>query len=374
MLSTRCSSLDRNLACAGSLAKADHPYNPQSDEAREGTAGHAGLAHVVRGEQPDLEAIAAEHRVGRDALTMLMARGNQAWEQVRHRFPDAAAEVPLQAVIDDVSKIKLTGTADVISLVGDTVAVLDWKCGWKPSEHPHQLRGYAYLGVRALEAESPGILVGDVVAVEAHLRVGVLEVHRWSRADLETWAHKLVAQTRRVGTQWGPGPVACQYCPHQTSCAARDEYVQSAATALAPMASPGGSLTPEEIVALWDRSRELKRALATYEQVVGEILRSGAVPLDATRQLCWVESTRDKILPAKAMRYLRETLRLTPEEANLCLRVSKGKLCDIVKSRVQKGKGAGAVRELLAALKTEEAIIQTPHKEKGVIKRPRKES
>lgn len=367
MTTIRCSSLDAGMICSSRFAEAKNPYNPETDEAREGTAGHAALAKWVGGEEVALGAIAADHRVSRDELAMIFNRGVTAWEDLRQWFPEARSEVQMQAELD--GDVMLTGTTDVLSEL-EAIAVLDWKAGWRPSDHPHQLRGYAYLAAR--KAEGLGRTVDEVLAVEVHLRVGEFEIHRWGRGDLETWALELVNQTRRIGAQWGPGPVSCQYCPHQLSCQAREDYIHGAAAALKPVAGPGGSLTPTEIAGLWDKSRELKRALSRYESVVKELLREGPIQISDDRELRLIETTRDKIIPSRAMPLLREELALTPAEADQVLRVSKSKLRDVVKARCEKGRGAAAIRATLAALDDARAIEKTTHQETRAVRRASK--
>lgn len=192
---------------------------------------------------------------------------------------------------------------------------------------------------------------------------------------MEAWAQRLLHQVERAGQQWGPGPVSCQYCPHQTTCAAREEYIRGAVTALAPIGGNGGSITPAAVASLWDQSRLLKRALERYETIVGEMLSAtGPIQLDEHRELRHVAVDRTKIIPSRAMRVLRESLALTPAEANACLRISKGALCDVVKARAEKGRGAGAVRELLAALEQAEAIKRVTTYQKRAVNRAKEKS
>lgn len=358
MTPVRCSALDRVMACASSALPCDHPYSPESDEAREGTAAHAVLAQMVNGEEPDVDAAASEHRVDRDILAGLLSRGRLAWRELSPLFPEARAEVRMEEHLPP-SGLHLTGTTDALSI--DGAAVLDWKTGWLPSDHPHQLRGYAMLALARLPPD-----VEELLAFEVHLRAGTYEPHRWSVKEMLAWADKLSRQVARAGQQWGPGPVSCHYCPHQTTCQAREDYVRGACTSLAPLAGTG-AVTREQVAGLWDQSRVLSRALARYEAVVGEMLAAGPLPLDDTRQLELVDETRDKITPSLAAPVLHR-LGLGGQMDHY-LRVSKGALCDAAKAGAAKGKGAAAVRGLLAELESAEAIEKTTQKHKRVTRR-----
>jgi hypothetical protein len=364
MTTTRCSFLDTVMACSGSLVPVDNPFNPQNPEATEGTAGHEALARMVEDKDPEVDAIASKYHVDRGAIAMILPRGREAWSQVKQWFPDPVTEYPMAADLEP--DVTVTGTGDVLSMQPGVVAVLDWKAGWQPSDHPHQLRGYAALGIET--ARGRGYDVKEVLAVEVHVRVGTMEIHRWSSDDMEDWIRSLLKQVARAGTQWGPGPVACQYCPRQLVCDSLREYTHNGIAAL--IAADKGKMTPEKLASLWDYSRVVKRAVGRYEGLMHAALEGeGPIPLDEFRELSLVDTEKDKIIPAMVMRYLREDLELSAMEINACARISKTALCDVVKARVPRGKGAGAIREMLAKLKRTGAIEKVVSQQKRVVRR-----
>ncbi len=210
-ITVRCSSTDSGLRCAGHWAPTDAPYNPESDDSREGDAGHEVMAQHVMGVDPDIEAIARKHSVDPDELRRMYARGKKAWEEVKQWFPNPSAEHRLEGLLPGgARKITLRGTADLVQLVGQ-VAVLDWKFGWAPTVHPKQLKSYSYLAMENAE-DFPDD--GHVIGIEAWLRVGELRVHRFSRKELFEHEYAIVQQIERIGTQYGPSDDACKYCPH----------------------------------------------------------------------------------------------------------------------------------------------------------------
>jgi hypothetical protein len=362
MLTIRCSSTDRVMACASSLAHSDHPYTPNNAEAREGQAAHAALAVVVAGAEPDLEAIATEYQVDRDELASLVSRGRKAWLELHGYFPEAVPERHMAFEIAD--DIDLRGTADVASIVETATAVLDWKAGWRPSEHPHQLKSYAYLASRFTDHEW-------VLAVEVWLRLGTFRVHRWSRTELEAHAAQLVAQTRRVGDQWGPSPSACQYCPLQLTCRARADYLEGGVAGLVPYTGNRYPVSIELVAQLWDRAVETRRGLERFFAVAEALLdEHGSIPLDGGRELRRVASERTRVRPVAAMAFLRE--RLTPEQADEVISVSKSALCDAIKAGAPHGKGAAAIRGAMAELEAAGALETYIHTEKRVTTREEK--
>lgn len=362
MVKIRCSSTDRVMACASSLTPTDHPYSPNNDAAREGHAAHAAMAVVVAGAEPDVDAIAAEYQVSRDELVSLVSKGRKAWGELQRWFPEAVPERHARA--DLGGDVELAGTADVMSVRRDHhAAVLDWKAGWKPSEHPHQLMSYAYLAANLAGG------VQDVLAVEVWLRLGTFRVYRWSTDQLAAYAVRLAEQTEHVGKQWGPSPAACQYCPLQLTCQARADYLAGGADGLIPIAGNRYAVTRELVGQLWDKRTELRRALDRFDSIAGALLEEGPIPLDGERELRLVTSERSRIRAAQSFAYLRGVLELTPEEADRVLSVSKTKLAEVLKARAPKGKGAAAIRKVMTDLEQSGAIETYTHTEKRVVRK-----
>lgn len=363
----RCSSLDRILDCAGSLDEPAAPYKPNNPEANEGRAGHAALAVFAAGTEPDLDQVAADFGVDRDVLEKVVSQARRAFSEVEHWFAKRLPEEYLEA--DLAPGIVLRGKTDLAGVEyvdGEGSAIerlsfLDWKLGWKPTEHPNQVRGYAFLGRKRWGMPASGYILG----VEIWARLGEYRLHKITNEDLDRLREQLLEQVRQRGRQWGPSREACLYCPAQLNCQARAEWLRSGVTAMEPI---GGNLpiTRELVGKLYDQRRALGAALQRYDQVLEAMLDEGPVPLPGGGELVWEEKQLDQIRPSKAMPILREELRLTAAEADLVLGVTKTGLEKVMKGRSEKGKAAAAMRDAMARLHEAGAVEKRTQRTKTV--------
>lgn len=380
MLIVRCSSLDRVLDCSGSLEESDVPYTPNNPEANEGQAAHEALLALSHGLIPDIGRIADEYGVDADELERIVASGHQAFLQVRQWFDGGTFEGEEPAEAELAPGIVLRGSKDLASIlysaandseekplhlvrpVLERISVLDWKTGWQPSVHPNQLRGYAYL-----ERAKHGMpACGYILGVEVWARAGTYRIYKFDDANLDRLREEILEQVALRGRQFGPSYDACNYCQLQLACAARAEWVRSGVTALVHVGR-NQPVTRELAGELYERAKELRKALARYDDVLAAFLQEGPVPLPDGRQLELQVEEQDKIRPSKAMRVLREELRLTPEEADLALSITKAGLDRVVKGRVEKGDGATAMRELMKRLAEVGAVEKTTVRKKKAI-------
>lgn len=352
----RASSTDRIIACAGSTLPVEHPYNPVNPEATEGTAGHEALAYVVDGKEPPIEEIASKHNVDADDIAYLARRGTAAWDEVRQWFPGARSEVQMSEALS--ADVELRGTSDVVGADGDTASVLDWKLGWQPSEHPGQLKSYASLARACHDSGAE-----SVTAIEVWVRPGVLRIDRYTRDDLASFRDQLLAQVDRGASQWGPGPVACQYCPRQNSCVARDEWLRGSVAALAPVAD-NQPVTPETIGALYPVAKQLRAALARYDKALDAMLLDGPVPDGNGGRIEYVEKSQDHITASGALPVITETLGLTPAECDAVVSIAKTKLAAVMKQRAPARQGAAYMRRAMDALREADAIETVTKRQK----------
>jgi RecB family exonuclease len=356
----RCSATDRALACASSLATPEHPYTPQSEDAAEGHAGHEALAAMVVGRGADLAAIAARHHVNEDDLAILVARGRQAWAEIAPMMRGTVhVEHPLQC--DLGGDVFLRGTADVIAIGDDAeITIADWKLGHAPSEHSGQLASYAFAAARMYGPPASGY----VTTIEIWVRAGEIRVNRPTLGELTDHAERLVAQVRRIGREYGPGATSCRYCPHQQACPARAEWLRGSVSALAPLAE-GELVTPTVLGSLYDRAKQLRAALAQYDDALDDALARGPVPLGEGRQLVVEDVEQDKLRPSLALDYVG-SLFPTPDELDAAMSVPKGAIEKLVKARAPKGQGAARWREAMQDLARQGAVEKTTVRRKKV--------
>lgn len=356
----RGSQADIVMACAGSLEPTDAPYNPNSDEGREGSAKHAALAFVVRGEDPPLDSIAARFDVDVDELAKAVSYGRQAWAEVAQYYPDAKTEQKLDGAVT-------MGTADVLSLGGEagrleTLAILDWKTGWSGDEHQYQLMAYA----DAARAQYGMPTSGYITAIEAWLRHREMSTRNFTQEQLEGFRERAAYQIKQAGKQYGPGG-HCKFCRRQNQCPARDQYLRASVTALVPAEGEFRVITREVLGQLWSRSRDLAKALRAYESLVDEALVDGKIPLGDGKALSLETTEQDEIQPIGATAVLKSEFGWTDLDLAEVLSATKSGIERVVKGKVAKGGGAAAMRQILGRLRDVGAITKIEAKRKKVI-------
>lgn len=350
----RCSASDRVIECAGSLEDVNGPFNPNNEEANEGTAAHAVLASVPHDKEPPVNEVADRFGVSIETLLMLLGNGQQAWREVAQWFgKDRHTEHGMQALLSP--SVLLRGTTDLVALdyVGSVLqllSVLDWKAGHQPSEHPNQLKSYAYVAREKYGMPASGY----ILAVEVWLRLGTFRVHKFTAAQLDAHRDKMLEQVALRGKQFGPGRTACRYCPRQTSCEALDNYRRSAVAALVPVAA-NQAITPEFVGANFERVKMLEDAIGNYKNVLKQMLQVGPVSMPDGRKIVLEEQLQDEIIPSKAQVILDE-LKLAPHEKDLATSVTKGGLEKVVKGRSETGEAAAAMRAVVSLLRQHGAI------------------
>lgn len=364
MISVRCSSLDRILSCAGSIKEPDHPYRPHNPEAAEGQAGHKALHSLALGQAPDLTAIADEYQVDVDELQKLYEKGQVIWEQLIEcgwlagdRYPEEAMQSELPG------GILLTGHTDLAVVRGNEwLAVLDWKLGFKPSEHPNQIRGYARLARDRWGMPATGYVYG----IEVWVRLGEAITHKFTDHQLDLLTVELQEQVRLGPKQYGPGFDACRYCPRQNACEALNEWRRGSVSALAPV-SQNQPITRELVGSLFERKKQLDAALRQYDKVLESMLAEGPVPMGDGRYITQQAQEVDVIRPSEALEFFERVLEMQPHELDEAVSISKTALGRVVKARVAKGQGAAAERRVITALRAKGAIRKGIRQQKRIV-------
>jgi len=295
---TRGSSATRELACAGAIGWRGSRIDENSPEALLGTAAGEAVETMATGGSPDLDAVAKKHGVDRDSLGMAYAGGVTAWKEISPWFPDPESQHP-------VSGETTKGTADLVSAVyvSDlttelaTLAVLDFKLGMSGDQHAPQLMAYALGLVDKYGFPESGYVLG----VEVHLMPARYFVHRFVEEQLEGFRLRLKLQHAQAGKQFSPGD-ECKFCPRNHDCPARSQWMREAAQSIALVTDNQGALADRELLgALWDRSKQLTRALDAYGKAVRVALQAGPIDLPDGRELVIEESETDVVDAAAAM-------------------------------------------------------------------------
>lgn len=352
------SRADRETVCAGSIPKPSVDIRDDSAPARLGQAAHLACSGVVDQmsndvedpERLDLTRVADRFDVDVDDLAPLVVYARRAWGELRRFFSKPITE---QFFEGPVSR----GRFDVGSIVGGSrvsaIVVGDFKSGRVQSEHPGQLLATA----DALRDMHGFPTSGYVTAFEIWLRFGEYRTHRFSLDRLEGWRERAADKIKHAGERYTPGG-HCGFCNRRFDpCAARERYLLEGAgavgevsNALAVDITPEGrdAVLRERAGSVWDKSRELKRVLAHFEDVVKELLGEGPIDLGDGRRLEHVKKSKAVIDPQKAWGVL-EALGFSEDEIASTLSMSKGRIEKVVRAKLGDKPPRGSVGKSKAA-------------------------
>jgi hypothetical protein len=108
--------------------------------------------------------------------------------------------------------------------------------------------------------------------------------------------------------------------------------------------------TTAVIAGLYDKSRMVARALRHYDDVLKSLLAEGPLVTSDGRTITIEPQEQDYIKPSKAIRLFREELKLTADEVNIALKITKSGLQEVLKGRAPRGKAAAYMRTAMARL------------------------
>jgi len=349
LIQLRCSALPLAFRCPGSARPGAVPVNESHEAADVGTAGHEGLAELVRTGRIDWDAVPAlaqKHEVDAAELRVMLALGVKLWQQVRESFPNASAEVEMK---HEIGPVLLTGHADVMAASATVLRVADWKLGRLDSNYREQLLGYCALGLlktpQAVSAES-GIL---------WVREQEYEPHTMTRAGLFDWLARVEQELVQWDGVFRPG-THCQYCPRSHECVAANALARRDMAILMDQDLPGRledaetvralvRAEPDKAVALLEIARRAeKQAGRVIQAIKDEVIRGGPVEGEAKRLEIQLSEKRH-LNVLQAFPVLQEEF---PEDEDLAqvISISLAKAESLVSKRAVKGQAAKAVREL----------------------------
>lgn len=232
-LTLRCSALPLAFLCPGSV----RPGALSIDEVHEGgalgSAAHEclrSLPECGRIDWAGVTEVAQRHHVAEQEpeLRMLLALGQNRWNELKDSFPDAVTELPVKF---DGGEFELTGHIDVHGSTMDRVYILDWKTGRLDHDYSEQLKGYAALAL--LEDDA----LVEATAGIVWLRTGEWEHYTMRREELGAYLRRL----KSIVVDWDGTFRAgdhCHHCPRSHECPARHALVRRDVAAFL-----GGELT-----------------------------------------------------------------------------------------------------------------------------------
>lgn len=320
----RPSSLARLEACPASYWLGQGITLPENKDAAMGTRIHefmAGNAVNLSAEEADMVEVLT------DALATLY-----------ETEPDIV-ELEIKAHIM-LPSAKLEGTADRIEIRGDRMTVIDYKTGRTPvppAAINFQLHAY---GLLALSRHRQVQEVELVILQPYAPRGGSRAV--FTRQEMAQTYHRLVALVGAINAAALRGTPHkgdhCTYCPALATCPAHRETIGELATV---DSHPGRweAATVEEKLALWDKIKQAKKAIALIESLYRRDLESNGEYFGGKIFLGAGRTQREVTDPGGLLRELSRECQLDPAEFAAACKVKLTDLEGIVKKRQsRKGK------------------------------------
>ncbi len=326
------------------------PINASNDAADVGTAGHDGLAALVRTGQIDWDKVgelASKYGVDETELRVLLALGLRLWLLVKDSFPNASTEVAMK---HQLGAVLLTGHSDVLGSSGTILRILDWKLGRLDSDYREQLLGYCALALLT----TPG-------ATEAEAGVGWVreceyEPHTMTRAGLYDWLQRVENEIVQWDGVFHPG-AHCQYCPRSHECSAANALARRDMAILMDQDLPARledvetvrafvRAHPDQAIEVLEIARRAeKQAGRVVAALKDEVMRDGDIVGEGKRATLQTAEKRH-LNVLQAFPVLQEELGFGDQELAEVVSISLSKTESVVAKRAGKGKGAGAVRDL----------------------------
>lgn len=374
-MKVRCSNLDRIYDCPASANPPAINISLTDDKhTRFGTGVHAFMRHMITGKDESTcqaRELAAISSYEAEEFDDICERAWWTWRQVSEAFPDPVCEHTFPTFVD--GEIELSGTCDVMSLVGPEVRIADWKSGWLDTPNVNQLKGYSWLAMQ----ENPDIETAR--ATKLHIRSGMHETFLWTREELAAWWKSLVENLTAPVKLYRPGNV-CRYCPQRWGCGAHDRVLRKAA-AIAGLefdTHSAGSLAAA-VRHLRSLEKEVAGALAGIKTIVKA--RGGEILDEAGNGLRIEEGASRSLITRKAWPILSDQLgeSLTGyvdddgNEVPGCVEIGVGRVEDAIKAclrrrgKLRRGEIGQTISGIFAALSDAGAIESKPRETLEVV-------
>jgi len=363
LLHVRASSLPLLMLCAGAahVQPGELRLNETSAPARSGTAGHAvarRLPEVGSVDWDSIPRIAHTHGVDAKELRILAGMATRLWwselpsgVRVCDCFPNALTEVPLGVTGHG---LHLTGHGDFLSVTDTVVRVGDWKFGWKDSDYGAQLRGYAALVL--LEHQE----LTEATSTVLWVRDNDVENYTMERAEAEVWFADLGRHIRDWDGVYHPG-THCEWCQRAHACEAAAAQSRKTIQAFSPEQADLAKMTPDELYDVLAMAHSASRyAERAIELIRGHVIRSGTLT-GKRYELTTKEQPKRYLRPIEGFEAL-QAAGFTDDDMAEVMALSIGAAEQVAKSKVKKGKGAQAIRDLNAQLEEAGAVIKTTGK------------
>jgi hypothetical protein len=280
-------------------------------------------------------------------VQFLVNQGRAMWHQLRAEFPSPLVEVALDFSADG---IEVTGHADVISVVGDELRILDWKSGMKDSDYSEQMKGYASLGLLKYPS------LQRATSTLAWLREREIERYTVTREQSLEWWKRVIGINQAV---FSPGS-HCAFCPRSHECSKCNAMVRRDVAAMLDVSLDDAprmlsAMAPDGIIDLLAKSK----LVAQYADRVKEAIRYHVAQVGlvegSSKKLLMVEENRRHLDPLKAWPVL-ESFGFGDEEFAGCVKISASEVDSIMAKKAGRGNGSKSVAALKEKLTSVDAL------------------
>ena len=244
--------------CALSLQAVKSPLVLERDEyAKEGTRLHGIIAQSLQGYMPHVE----------DTEDAALVRF--AVETVKQELAGNLNFAVESGLLAKAKTVTFIGTADCIATAGDTIAVIDFKTGWREVEADgnNQLKLYAHI----LAVTNESIKWWKGIIINARFNSVSYTAGEIEPDYLATTANDLLARTAKKQFQTGNH---CAYCQRLSTCA---KIRTAVAKWIKPGAIDGVTREPEKLAEALRLAKPAEKLFETIKKEAQLFMDLGGV-------------------------------------------------------------------------------------------------
>ena len=346
--------------CGGSVRPCIIDVEEVNEAAETGTAAHKcfeSLASKGEIEWENIDNVCDDLEGNSEEVRFLCAKASRMWKTLRDTFPCALTEIAvkyeLPALELDKSGITLTGHADLVSVVGLQIRILDWKTGRKDANYSHQLKAYLAMMLLAYPQLESG------TATIAWVRTEEIENYTMTREDALKWVADFEQRVILWDGVYRTGP-HCAHCRRKHECNAGNELMRTYVSAvrnvgLSDVGAVVTALTDSDCVELYQRARIVSQiANKALEAIKERASKQGEIVGAESKIYLDCEKPRE-LDPEKAWGVLSMN-GFDDSDFAKCIKMSISKVEKRCAEKAPKGKGAAAKRDIAQKLELAGAI------------------
>lgn len=356
MRTVRCSFAATLIACPPSGEPPAVVIDEKSEAGEMGTATHAVMTSITRGNPTPIADAAEEYGVDADELGGLVETGGRLFDGLRGpEGCESGAEDELSA---EVCGVRLTGHRDYWWRLGERAGLVDWKTGRVNTDHRDQVMGYAAL----MFANLPTVRTIDVTI--AWLRDGTIEPYVVTREDMPAWYERFAAALKNDGV-YRPGE-HCTFCPRRYECPALLQRQRGVLAVFDKGERTLANMTKAEQIDLYAMVARVARMAEAAKAEFRSLLRDGPIVTDDA-ELSLAAEVHRSVDPLKGWEVLHD--HFSPEEMGEIIKVSLSEAERIYSKASPRGEKVSDKRALVGRLDAVGAIRRvTSYKTKLVRK------